>query len=166
LPFHLSCPAINSKNHGRQTVSAQSSSQCSTAMTLSASYTFLVLPIVISSRTINFSLVFVTTSRCHSCPCEISTGMAGQGFVMTAAGLWPSSHNSSQRRSQASIQIPIWGLPSVQDFIGDLVSMCIAKGRPCAVLVTWFQDFRVLTARGRRVRYAFEIVESGFRQKT
>jgi hypothetical protein len=32
LPFHLSCPAINSRNHGRQTVSAQSSSQCSTAM--------------------------------------------------------------------------------------------------------------------------------------
>lgn len=92
--------------------------------------------------------------------------MAGQDFVMTAVVLRPSFHNSSQRRSQASIHIPIWGLPSVQDFIGDLVSMCIAKGKSCATLVMWFQDFNVFVARGRRVRYALDMVESGFRQKT
>lgn len=166
LPFHPSCPAINTKNHGRQTVSAQSRSQCSTAMILSASHTFLVLPIVICSRTTTLSLDFVTTSKCHSCPCAISTGMAGQGFVMTAVGLRSSFHSSSQRRSQASIHIPICGLPSVQDFIGDLVSICIAKGKSCATLVMWFQDFNVFVARGRRVRYALAMVESGFRQKT
>jgi hypothetical protein len=55
-------------------------------------------------------------------------------------------------------------LPSVQDFIADLVSMCIVKGRSRAVLVMWFQDLLVLAARGRRVRYALLMVKSGSRQ--
>jgi hypothetical protein len=164
-PHHSSSP-ISSKNHGRQTVSAQFSNQCSTATTFSASHTFLVLPIMICSLIVTLSLVFVTTSICHSCPCAMSTGIAGQSFFITAVGARPSFHSSSQRRSQASIQIPIWGLPSVQDFIGDLVSMCIAKGRSRAVLVMWFQDLLVLAARGRRVRYASRMVESGLRQTT
>lgn len=166
LTLHPSSPAMSSQNHGRQTVSAQFSSQCSTATTFSASHTFLVLPIITCSRISTLSLVFVTTSKCHSCPREMSTGIAGQSFAITAVGAWPSFHSSSQRRSQASIQVPIWGLPSVQDFIGDLVSMCIAKGRSRAVLVVWFQDLVVLAVRGRSVRYALEMVESGLRQKT
>jgi hypothetical protein len=92
--------------------------------------------------------------------------MAGQSFAITAVGARLSFHSSSQRRNQASIQIPIWGLPSVQDFKGDLVSMCIAKDRSRAVLVMWFQDLLVSAVSGRRVQYALLMVESGLRQKT
>lgn len=63
-----SSQAINDKNHGRQTVSAQSMTQCRTAITFKASKQFRVLPIVICSLITSLSLVFVTTSRCQSWP--------------------------------------------------------------------------------------------------
>jgi hypothetical protein len=56
--------------------------------------------------------------------------------------------------------------PSVQDFIEDLGSMGIAKGRSGAVLVMWFQDSLVLAASGCSVRYALLMVELGVRQTT
>jgi hypothetical protein len=148
---HSSSSAINDKNHGRQMVSAQFMSQCSTATTLRVSKQFRVLPIIICSLKTNFSLVLVTISKCQSWPCEMSTGIAGQSLCIAAGAVRPSSQSSSHRRSHASVQIPICGLPSVHDFIGPLVSMLMAMGRFCR-RVTWFHDLTVFEAKGRRDR--------------
>lgn len=56
---------------------------------------------------------------------------------------------NESRLNQASVQMAIWGFPSVHAFVGLFVSMLTAKGVRRAVLV-WFHDLILASGCFRR----------------